>query len=114
MLQSANVTFQTGQDVAVRGQFLNHSTLLNTQDTDYRAISDDWPVFALAHDLGAISPSRVDTVVFSVGHARDPMINYTLGHGNHQYRHPYFLSRYGTFEDAVSVHVFHFSAPIVS
>ena len=43
-------------------------------------------------------------MVFSVGHARDPVINYTLGHGNYQYRHPYFLSRYETVEDAVSVH----------
>ena len=102
-LQSANVTFQTGQDIAVRGQFLNHGALLNTQDTSYRAISDDWPVFAFAHDLGAISASERDTAVFSVGHARDPVINYTLGHGNYQYRHPYFLSRYETVEEAVSV-----------
>ena len=102
--QSTNMTFQTGQDIVVRGQFLNHSALLNTQDADYRAISDDLPVFAFAHDLGAISAPGGDFVVFSVGHARDPVINYTLGHGNYQYRHPYFLSRYETVEDAVSVH----------
>lgn len=88
----------------MRGQFINHSALLNTQDTDYRAISDDWPVFAFAHDLGAISASERDTVVFSVGQARGPVINYTLGHGRYQYRHAYFLSQYETVEDTVSVH----------
>ncbi|KZT71472.1 DUF1793-domain-containing protein [Daedalea quercina L-15889] len=99
---SANMTFQTGQDVVVRGQFINHGVLLNTQDTDFRAISDDWPVFAFAHDLGTVPASgESDIVVFSVGHARDPVINYTLGLGRSQQRHPYFLCQYPTVEDAI-------------
>jgi len=39
------MTYQSGQDVTVRGNFLDNGTLPDTQDTDYRAISDDWPVF---------------------------------------------------------------------
>ncbi|KAH9927248.1 uncharacterized protein B0H18DRAFT_1084773 [Fomitopsis serialis] len=106
-VDSANTTFQTGQDTVVRGQFLNHSTLLNTNDTNYRAVSDDWPVFAFAHDLRTISASSgSDPVVFSVGHARDPVINCTLGLGkSQQTRHPYFLSHYGTVEDAIETFV---------
>jgi len=39
------MSYQSGQDVTVRGNFLSNGDLPNTQDTDYRAINDDWPVF---------------------------------------------------------------------
>jgi hypothetical protein len=48
------MTYQSGQDVIVRGNFLNNGTLPDTQDTDYRAISDDWPVFG----FGLVSESQ--------------------------------------------------------
>lgn len=100
LVQSAGVTYQTGQDIVVRAQFINHSTLSNTQDTNFRSISDDWPVFALAHDLGTISgPS--DTVVYSVGHARDPAIEYLIANDALQNRSSYFWSQYSTATDAV-------------
>lgn len=50
-MQGAGVTFQTGQDTLVRGQFINNGKLANTQDTNFRAINNDWPVFALSKDL---------------------------------------------------------------
>ncbi|OSX60304.1 hypothetical protein POSPLADRAFT_1148035 [Postia placenta MAD-698-R-SB12] len=100
-LNSAGVTYQTGQDIVVRAQFINHSTLSNTQDTNFRSISDDWPVFALAHDLGTISgPS--DTVVYSVGHARDPAIEYLIANDALQNRSSYFWSQYSTATDAIT------------
>ena len=43
---STLMTYQSGQDVVVRGNFLNNGVLPNTQDSSYRAISDSWPVFA--------------------------------------------------------------------
>jgi hypothetical protein len=39
------MTYQSGADVTVRGNFLNKGDLPNTQDTNYRAINDNWPVF---------------------------------------------------------------------
>ncbi|CCM03143.1 uncharacterized protein FIBRA_05265 [Fibroporia radiculosa] len=94
-------TFQTGQDIVVRAQFINHSTLLDTQDTNFRDVSDDWPVFALAHDLGTISgPS--EPVVYSVGRARDPAIEYLIANDAVQYRSSYFWSKYPTADDAIS------------
>ena len=41
-----DMTFQSGADVTVRGNFISNGVLPNTQDTDYRAINDNWPVFA--------------------------------------------------------------------
>ena len=53
--QSADVTYQSGPDVDVHGQFIKNGHLPNTKDTDFRAIQDRWPVFGFAHDLGTVS-----------------------------------------------------------
>jgi len=42
---TSSLTYQSGSDVNVRGNFLNNGVLPNTQDTNYRAISDNWPAF---------------------------------------------------------------------
>ncbi|KAI0952144.1 hypothetical protein AcV7_008040 [Taiwanofungus camphoratus] len=97
----SGTTYQTGQDIVVRAQFINNGTLLNTQDTDFRAVSDDWPVFGLAHDLGTVSGST-DPVVFSIGHARDPAVEYLIANNALQNRSSYFWSQYPTAADAIS------------
>ena len=100
-IQSANTTYQTGQDIVVRAQFINNGVLPNTQDTNFRPVSSDWPVFALSHDLGVVS-SATDPVIYSVGHARDPAISYIIANDALQDRSIYFLSEFSTVDDAVS------------
>jgi hypothetical protein len=78
--QTAGATYQTGQDITVRGTFVNQSKLTNTKDTYYRAIDDAWPVFALAHDLGSFNAAS-SLVVYSIGHVRDPAVNYIVKGG---------------------------------
>ncbi|KAK7061847.1 DUF1793-domain-containing protein [Favolaschia claudopus] len=97
---TVGATFQTGPDVTVRAQFVNNGKLANTQDTNFRAISDNWPVFGLAHDLGTINSSS-DPVVFSVGHIRDPAIEYIVADGGLQNRSLYFLSEFPTSADVI-------------
>ena len=58
----AGLTYQSGADTAVRGQFLKNGYLANTQDTNYRAIDDNFPVFGFAVDLGKVSTSTVSTL----------------------------------------------------
>lgn len=99
--QSASATYQTGQDIVVRAQFIKNGNLLNTQDTNFRAVSDDWPVFALAHDLGEVT-GPTDPVLYSVGHARDPAIQYIVANDQLQDRSSYFWSEFSTADDAVS------------
>lgn len=45
------MTFQSGADQTVRGLFINNGELADTQDTDYRAIDDDYPVFGYGMSL---------------------------------------------------------------
>ncbi|CAI7632619.1 hypothetical protein N7533_000851 [Penicillium manginii] len=70
-----DMTHQSGVDVDVRGQFSNKGVLSNTADTNYRAISDKWPVFAFSYDLGNVGSKPVDTL-FSLGLTQDEAIQY--------------------------------------
>ncbi|RDB22588.1 Glutaminase A [Hypsizygus marmoreus] len=89
------VTYQTGGDIAVRAQFINNGRLPNTRDTNFRAIQDNWPVFAFAHDLDMVTGATTPVVV-SVGHVRDPAIRYVVAGGGTQSRSVYFWSQFST------------------
>ncbi|KAH9482400.1 Glutaminase A [Psilocybe cubensis] len=100
--QAAGTTFQTGADVTVRAQFINNGKLSNTQDTNFRAISNNWPVFGLSRDLGTVSSAPTDPVVFSVGHIRDPAINYIVANNGRQARSLYFWSQFASPSAVIS------------
>ncbi|THH06365.1 hypothetical protein EW145_g4138 [Phellinidium pouzarii] len=112
--QSANTTYQTGQDIVVRAQFINNGVLENTEDSNFRAVSDNWPVFAFAEDLGEVTTSSSSPVVFSVGHFRDPTVEYIIANDQLQMRSPYFLTAYSTVTDAVSFFLGDFSNAVQS
>ncbi|KAJ3498050.1 hypothetical protein NLJ89_g10269 [Agrocybe chaxingu] len=98
---TSSATFQSGADVVVRAQFINSGILLNTRDTNFRAVSNNWPVFALAHDLGLVT-AATEPVVFSVGHIRDPVIRYIVANGAIQQRHLYIWSQFLSPADIIS------------
>ncbi|KAH9841230.1 DUF1793-domain-containing protein [Teratosphaeria destructans] len=54
----AALTYQSGEDATVRGNFLNNGYLPDTQDTNYRAIDNDYPVFGFAVNLGSVVRRR--------------------------------------------------------
>lgn len=69
------LTYQSGRDLDVRGQFCANGVLTDSNDTGYRAVSNNWPVFGLAMDLGQVG-GRAVTVPFAVGHVRTPAVSY--------------------------------------
>jgi hypothetical protein len=72
---TSNVTWQSGEDIVVRAQFVNNGVLANTNDTDYRAIQDNWPVFGFAADFGTLG-SKSAQMPLSLGIVRDPAVSY--------------------------------------
>ncbi|KAJ6498035.1 hypothetical protein C8R47DRAFT_1261015 [Mycena vitilis] len=94
-------TAQIGRDVVVRAQFLNHSTLSTDKDDNFRGISDSWPVFGLAKDLGNVGTTSA-SVLFSIGNVREPAIKYVLAGNAKEERSLYFWSKYSTFNDVIS------------
>ena len=67
-------TYQSGEDVIVRGAFASNGALPNTQDTNYRAINDNWPVFGFANDLGSVTGSV--STLFTLGLTQEEAIQF--------------------------------------
>ncbi|KAK3305377.1 uncharacterized protein B0T15DRAFT_195150 [Chaetomium strumarium] len=71
----SGLTWQIGADTAVRGQFKNSRILANSKEANFRAVNDQWPVFAFSHDLGNVSQNDVERV-FTLGLIQDQVINF--------------------------------------
>jgi Glutaminase A six helical-hairpin domain/Domain of unknown function (DUF5127)/Domain of unknown function (DUF4964) len=100
---SAALTYQSGQDIVVRAQFVNDGKLTNANDTNYRAISNNWPVFGFCVDLGRVAKSAVTTEV-SIGQVRTPAVSY-LG----QALQPLWTSSFASWQDMLAF--FHADLP---
>ncbi|KAI0009953.1 glutaminase A [Xylariaceae sp. FL0662B] len=68
-----NLSWQSGADSDVRGNFVNTGVLPNTKDTKSRAVNDNWPVFGFANDLGSVGEDTVSTL-YSIGMTQDNAI----------------------------------------
>ncbi|HEV2370845.1 MAG TPA: DUF5127 domain-containing protein [Streptosporangiaceae bacterium] len=93
---SGSLTYQSGQDTVVRSQFADNGVLTNSNDTGYRAISDNWPVFAFSTDLGQVGATPV-TVPLSIGQVRTPALSY-LG----QDLQPLWTTHFPTWQDMLA------------
>jgi len=60
--------------VDVRGAFSSSGKLGNTQDTNFRPINQDWPVFGFATDLGDVTGS-INTV-YTLGLTQEEAIQF--------------------------------------
>ncbi|HEX3923725.1 MAG TPA: DUF5127 domain-containing protein [Streptosporangiaceae bacterium] len=72
---STALTYQSGQDIVVRAQFVDNGKLTNGNDTNYRPINDNWPVFGFCVDLGTVTAAPVTTQA-SIGQVRTPAVSY--------------------------------------
>jgi hypothetical protein len=69
------LTHQSGPNIDVRSTFQCDGALDNSDDTNYRAINDSWPIFGYAIDLGLVGASSVSTL-FSLGLCQDEAIQF--------------------------------------
>ncbi|KZT68279.1 hypothetical protein DAEQUDRAFT_337808 [Daedalea quercina L-15889] len=74
----------------------------NSNDT-YRGITTDLPVFAFSVDFGNVSATQ-SPVVWAVGYARDPSIEYSLEEEVTTLR-PYYSTQYSNIEDVIEAFV---------
>ncbi|KAJ5114781.1 hypothetical protein NUU61_000540 [Penicillium alfredii] len=78
--QHKGLSYQSGADNDVRGQFSKTGQLNNAKDQKYRAVNSDWPVFGFASNLGKVGSSPVNTL-FSLGLTQDAAIQYAGNDG---------------------------------
>lgn len=90
------VTYQTGSDKIVRAKFIQTGVLDNIQDSHQpRPVEDGWPVFAFGVDLGNVTATPANKpVLFSIGHTRDPVIQYIVKGNILSERAPYWKIRF--------------------
>lgn len=72
---SDGLTYRSGFADDVRAQFASNHSLDNTEDPNFRAVSDRWPVFAFSNDLGNVSTTAVE-VVYTLGIVQDAVISF--------------------------------------
>jgi hypothetical protein len=63
----------------------------------------NFPVFALAKDLGSIQSNLSESVVFVLGLARTPVVQFETTDGNTESRYPFYQSRHYNASDGVSL-----------
>jgi hypothetical protein len=71
---TSNLTHQSGSDVDVRGAFEKNGKLDNTNDTNFRAIQDSFPVFGFSNDLGSITATT--KLVYTLGLTQDLAVQF--------------------------------------
>lgn len=59
---TTGLTHQSAADQIVRQQFINNGFLTDTEDTNFRAINNAYPVFGFAVDMGTVSTETVSRV----------------------------------------------------
>ncbi|KAF9782924.1 hypothetical protein BJ322DRAFT_182136 [Thelephora terrestris] len=100
--QVSGLTYEVGPDTVLRPGFISSGALNNTVDTQFRAISDMWPVFAFAHDLGVVGSTATTPVVYTIGHVRDPLVQVLNVPNINSLRGSYYLTRYSSTPDLVT------------
>ncbi|KAJ4287091.1 hypothetical protein N0V88_007785 [Collariella sp. IMI 366227] len=71
----SGLTWQIGQDTALRGHFANNRVLTNSKESNYRPVNQEWPVFAFSHDLGSVQNGEVERL-FTLGLVQDNVIHF--------------------------------------
>ncbi|KDN49675.1 hypothetical protein RSAG8_01740, partial [Rhizoctonia solani AG-8 WAC10335] len=96
--QTDGTTWQTGNADTLRKQFMQSGKLSNTPDTNFRPVNKDWPVMAIAQNLGTVA-AQAQVATFVLGHSRNPAVEYYTPTGKED-RSLYFLSKFSS-EEAV-------------
>ena len=75
------MSYQSGSDATVRGNFIANGNLPNTQDSNFRPINQDFPVFGFAHSLGNVGATPVN-VLYTQVHVQLTVVNFDGPSGN--------------------------------
>jgi hypothetical protein len=78
--QVPNLTSQSGADSVVRGAFMSNGVLQGTNDTNFRPINQNWPVFGFAIDLGKVETKQTSTL-FTIGLLQNPAVQFLGAQG---------------------------------
>lgn len=96
-VQQPGLTSQSGSATTVRNQFITKGVLTTANDTNYRAINDNYPVFAYSLNLGTVGSTAPAPWTLALGHVRDPAVSY-----QGQPVPPLWKSYFGTYQNMLA------------
>jgi hypothetical protein len=103
-----NMTYESGYSLDIRYQYLNSHTLKNDVDGVFRGWGDYEPVFAFAHNLGAVSSQGSTAVTYTLGAVQEPIMRYLSSSGIDSLE-PWWSKCYGDIFQMIAFHYNDFS-----
>ncbi|CAD6578683.1 MAG: hypothetical protein CYPHOPRED_000653 [Cyphobasidiales sp. Tagirdzhanova-0007] len=98
--ESPDTTYRTGSYHEVRKMFVENGRLDNSEDQQYRRISEDWPVLAFTKNMRV--GQKPAKALFVVGHIRDPAISSrSTIQQEPEFLSLLYLAHYGTWQNAL-------------
>ncbi|KLO17752.1 DUF1793-domain-containing protein [Schizopora paradoxa] len=95
----SGLTWRIGADVQDRGIFTNTSQLTNTTDPNFRPVSDSWPVFGIAVDVGSVGSTPSSPVIWGIGVVRNQSVQYLGSDATTKQRSAYYWANFTTAVD---------------
>ncbi|KAF2175656.1 DUF1793-domain-containing protein [Zopfia rhizophila CBS 207.26] len=104
----ADVRHESGISALLRQRFARTGTLQNVIDGSFRGIMDEEPVFAFAKsfklgDTSESSRSKSDSVLFTIAHIQDPVVQYASARGL-TYMRPLWKSWFPVDDELIQYH----------
>lgn len=116
----SDVRHESGTSGLIRPRFARTGTLQNAIDEDFRGIMEEEPVFAFAKSFSlnassASSTHSVDSVMFTIAHIQDPVVQFAAERGL-TFMRPLWASWFSSVESLLAFHYldFHNAATLAS
>ncbi|KAF4539734.1 uncharacterized protein LTHEOB_9852 [Lasiodiplodia theobromae] len=106
----SDVRHECGTSAILRQRFSATGTLENEVDSAFRSIMDEEPVFAFAKSFklsGNSSKSSSDSVLFTLAHIQDPVVQFASARGL-TYMRPLWKSWFADVEELLTYHYLDF------
>lgn len=102
-----DVRHESGTSAILRQRFSRTGTLQNEVDGNFRGIMEEEPVFAFAKSFKLNSSTTSDSVLFTIAHIQDPVVQYAAARGLTLMR-PLWAWWFPTVEKLLSFHYLDF------
>lgn len=103
-----DVRHESGTSAILRQRFSATGTLQNEVDRSFRSIMDEEPVFAFSKSFRLSENHTSDSVVFTLAHLQDPVVQFASARGLTMMR-PLWKSWFWTEEELLTYHYFDFN-----
>lgn len=101
LLQRNGISWQISSSDPQRTAAANETTLTDSAESTFHAVGDPFDVLGIMVDVGSVSSTPTDPLVYAVGVVRDPVVQYMNKQVQLETRSSYFWGTYSNVHDLV-------------